>query len=345
MSECPNHLPSYLDGLADSVMNYVWRTNDIVYLPDSPRGRSGGQYFPRPMWEKNGSRDAFRYFVHQATGGSDHICFNDSSVAIPGIEYFTWPDQWYHADTDTPDKSDPTQMKRVAFIGAATAWAAANCTDDVLERLLESTTAFGYKRIGERELPRAFKYLADADAEDLQGAVWKAFNLVSFAVGREAGAAEAIKEIYSGSKEAERLVYNQIKQWQYYLEGVHDQILKYAELKADQMDVKAPKKPTMRKTEREYAKVIPSIHTDVKEKEFNLERGDRFKKFQEDNPEALEELGLDRNQRRAILNFINGQRSITTIRNNVIAETDKDLEFEALNKYLELLKTLEWITY
>ncbi len=294
MSECPNHLPSYLDGLADSMMNYVWRTNDIVYLPDSPRGRSGGQYFPRPMWEKNGSRDAFRYFVHQATGGSDHICFNDSSVAIPGIEYFTWPDQWYHADTDTPDKSDPTQMKRIAFIGAATAWTAANCTDDVLEGLLESTTAFGYKRIGERELPRAFKYLDAADAENLQGAVKKAFNLSSFAVERESSAAEAIKEIYTGSEKAERLVENQIKQWQYYLEGVHDQILKYAELKANQMGEKAPKKPTMDKTEKEYSEVIPSIHPDVKEKEFNLERGDKFKKFQEDNPEALEELGLDR---------------------------------------------------
>ena len=93
-------------------MNYVWRTNDIVYLPDAPRGRPGGQYFPRPMVEKNGSNDAFRFFVHRATGGSDHICFNNPSVGVPGIELFTWPDQWYHADADTPDKSDPTQMKR-----------------------------------------------------------------------------------------------------------------------------------------------------------------------------------------------------------------------------------------
>ena len=125
MSECPDHLPCYLDGLAKSLMNYVWRTNDIVYLPDAPRGRPGGQYFPQPMMEKNGSDDAFRFFVHRATGGSDHICFNNPSVAVPGIELFTWPDQWYHADTDTPDKSDPTQMKRIAFIGAASAWAAA----------------------------------------------------------------------------------------------------------------------------------------------------------------------------------------------------------------------------
>ena len=65
-------------------MNYVWRTNDIVYLADSPRGRPGGQYFPLPLWEKNGSLDAFRYFIHEATGGSDHVCFNNPSVGRPG---------------------------------------------------------------------------------------------------------------------------------------------------------------------------------------------------------------------------------------------------------------------
>jgi hypothetical protein len=55
---------------ADSILNYVWRTNDIVYLNDSPRGRMEGQYFPLPVWEKSGSKDAFRYFTHMATGGS-----------------------------------------------------------------------------------------------------------------------------------------------------------------------------------------------------------------------------------------------------------------------------------
>ncbi|MBE0675967.1 MAG: M28 family peptidase [Bacteroidales bacterium] len=87
MSECPNHLPSYYDGLAKSILNYVWRTNDIVYLQGTPPGRPGGQYFPIPMVEKNGSVDAFRFFIHEATGGSDHICFTNPSVGVPAIEY------------------------------------------------------------------------------------------------------------------------------------------------------------------------------------------------------------------------------------------------------------------
>jgi len=123
MSETPPHLASFFDGLAQAVMDYVWRTNDIVYpYPVSPRDRSGGQYFPRPLWEKNGSKDAFRFYTHETTGQSDHEVFNGPSVAVPGIHFFVWPDQVYHADKDLPESGDPTTMRRVAFIGAATEW-------------------------------------------------------------------------------------------------------------------------------------------------------------------------------------------------------------------------------
>ena len=42
ITENPDNLPCYTDGLLKSMANYIWRTNDIVYLPDSPRGRPGG---------------------------------------------------------------------------------------------------------------------------------------------------------------------------------------------------------------------------------------------------------------------------------------------------------------
>jgi hypothetical protein len=264
---------------------------------------------------------------------------------VPAIEWFTWPDQWYHADTDTPDKSDPTQLKRVAFLGAAAAWAAANCTDEVLEGLLEWVSAFGYRRIGQRELPRAFRYLDTSDAENFQDAVDKAFNLCAFVVERESRAVRTVREIYSGSERAEELVSNQVRQWQFYLEGLHDQILKYAEVRAAQLEVEPPRRPSLSKAEMEYARVIPSIHADVMEKEFNLESSDRYTDYLEKNPDALKEIDLDRGQRRAILNFIDGERSVTKIRSSVIAETDQDLDLETLSGYLGFLRTIGWIGY
>jgi len=344
MSECPSHLPSYLDGLAASFMNYVWRTNDIVYLPDSPRGRPGGQSFPRPIWEKNGSRDAFRYFIHQATGGSDHVCFNNPSVAVPGIELFTWPDQWYHADKDTPDKSDPTEMKRVAFIGAAAAWSAANCTDDLLPGLLDAVSAFGFERLGKRELPAAFRSVDRAEAKTMPRAVGRALNLVRFAAERERGAVASVEEIFTGSKEAVQLVGSRKKQWELYGESLAKHVLDYSRFRARQLNAPIPQTAAPDKMEKQYARVIPVLHPEVKGKEFSLESSERYKKYMEKNPNALKDMKLDMGQRRSLLNYLNGKRSVTAIRDCVLAETDRDMDFLGLVQYLEFLKAVGWIT-
>jgi len=345
MSECPNHLPSYLDGLAEAMLNYVWRTNDIVYTPDSPRSRLMGQNFPRPMWEKNGSRDAFRYFVHAATGGSDHVCFNNPSVAVPGIEFFTWPDQWYHADKDTPDKSDPTEMKRIAFIGAAAAWTAANCTDDILPDLLNAVSSFGYARVGKRELPAAFRKIDSAEAKTLPAAVERAAALVRFAAEREMAALAGIEEIASGSKEALTLIANRRSQWEGYRDGLAGQVMKYGTLRASQLKTALPSPASSDKPADKTGKAIPAIHPEVRGKEFSLESSDRYKKYMEKNPDGLKEIKLDMGQRRALLNYVNGKRPLAVIRSYVMAETDRDLDFASLALFMQFLKEVGWVTY
>jgi aminopeptidase YwaD len=345
MTESPYYLPSYLDGLGNTIMNYVWRTNDIVYSPDSPRGRQGGQYFPRPMWEKNGSRDAFRYYTHHPTGGSDHLCFNSASVAVPGIELNIWPDQWYHADTDTPDKSDPTQLKRTAFIGAAMAWAAADCSDEVLTELLDAVSSFGYKRVGQRELPEALRSLENANADELQDALEIALILVDFAANRESGAVRSIQDIFSGSDRARQLIENYTAQWGMYSQSLQDQVMNYARLKAEFLNSEMPQKPEPTAEHSKYAGIVPVVHPDFKAKEFSAERTEVYLKFAEENPDAIKELKLDVRQRRTIQNYLNGRHSITNIWKWVQAESKKSLEFSSLVKYLEILKNVGWLVY
>ena len=137
MSETPAQLSSFYDGLAASVLNYVWRTNDIVYLawstPGPPRwsvlprcpcgrrtdpGTPSGSSFMRPPVEATTSSSTTPRLACRASSSS------------PGPTSGTTP-------TPTlPDKGDPTEMKRVAFIGATTAWASANLTDEMLPDLL-----------------------------------------------------------------------------------------------------------------------------------------------------------------------------------------------------------------
>lgn len=347
MSECPDHLPCYLDGLATSVMNYVWRTNDIVYLPDAPRGRPGGQYFPLPLTEKNGSDDAFRFFVHRATGGSDHICFNNPAVAVPGIELFTWPDQWYHADTDTPDKSDPTQMKRMAFMGAATAWAAADCSDEVLAGLLDAVSEFGYRRVAERDLPKALALVDRADAAGGAAAVARAVNQVDFAIDREIGALRSTEDVYSGSAAAKGAVNQRVQQWELYRAALRAQVQGYAKVKwPAAMTPARGKAPSGRRgaaATPAAAGARPALAPAVKGREFNLAGYEPYAKYVKDNPEALKKMGLTPALGNTILNYVNGRRSVEAIRNAVAAETGQEVTLENVQAYLELLKTLKWL--
>jgi aminopeptidase YwaD len=349
MSECPDHLPCYLDGLATSVMNYVWRTNDIVYLPDAPRGRAGGQYFPQPMMEKNGSDDAFRFFVHRATGGSDHICFNNPSVGVPGIELFTWPDQWYHADTDTPDKSDPTQMKRIAFVGAASAWAAANCTDEVLGGLLDAVSDFGYRRVAERDLPKALALLDAANAGSLAAAVTRALNLVDFAVDREAGALRSIEDVYSASAVAKAAVGERVRQWELYRAALKGQVDGYGKVRAGSLGV-PPTPPGAKAKERRSPAAValavtPALAPAIKGREFSLAAYEPYAAHLKANPDALKKLALTPSLGNSILNYVNGRRTVAAIRNAVVAETGQDVTLETVTAYFEMLKSVGWVSY
>jgi len=345
MSETPGHLPSFIDGLARSVMNYVWRTNDIVYLPDAARGRAGGQYFPIPLWEKNGSLDAFRFFTHRATGGSDHICFNNPSVAVPAIEFFTWPDQWYHADTDTADKADPTQLKRVAFIGAACAWAAANCADEIVGKLAEVTSDYGYARIAGRELPRSMARLEQADARTLAAEAVHATNLADYGARREMLALQSIREVYSASPQAQKAVDNRIRQWELYKTGLRSQVMAYAAFRAVQLSVQLPKEMEPTAALKKYLGVIPAIAPAVKGREFSLGRNEQYSAYMKENPEALKKLGLTAQQAAAVMNFVNGKRSIAEIGNDAAGELDEDVLIEGVAGYLELLKSFGWIVF
>jgi hypothetical protein len=340
MSETPPRLASFYDGLAHDVLSYVWRTNDIVYLPDSPRGRAGGQYLPRPMVEKNGSRDAFRFFIHEATGGSDHIVFNNPSVGVPGIEFFTWPDQWYHADKDLPENADPTEMRRVAFIGAATAWASANLTDAMLPDLLESVSSFGHARLAERGLPRALAALDQPPGRRAsEEALGRALNVVSSAVAREKDALLSVHEVHSGSETARERVAAEVAKWEAFGESLELFVRKAAS--ANRAEPVSRPEPT--DAERKHEGVIPRLAPEVKGKVFYLSAWEPANRWFAEHPGVLSELGVSDRAGRAILDWVDGERSVATIRDRVAAWTSYDLTVEQVADYLEILEEVGWI--
>ena len=80
------------------------------------------------------------YRILPYSGGSDHVIFTDSSVVVPSVMLGHWPDPFQHTSQDTPDKTDPTELKRAMFVALGAALTLANAEGAEAERIAETLT-------------------------------------------------------------------------------------------------------------------------------------------------------------------------------------------------------------
>jgi hypothetical protein len=129
----------------DMIGEDLKKTDSYFYATRTPDSRPSFlndviEYFVKltatlPISELLGSNAPFNYRIVPYAGGSDHYFFNDASIGVPST-MLGHPDPYHHTAQDTPDKVDPTELKRVCFIAAASAWFMANASDAETERLL-----------------------------------------------------------------------------------------------------------------------------------------------------------------------------------------------------------------
>ncbi len=125
--------------------------------------------FMKRIVAPTGSDDPFYYRIDDHYGSSDHEVFNDWGVGVPGVMMITWPDLYYHTSQDLADKCDATQLKRVCFIGAATAYAIASADDAMAARIASEITSNAAGRIGQ-QLERATDLVDRSDSESFVSA-------------------------------------------------------------------------------------------------------------------------------------------------------------------------------
>jgi hypothetical protein len=77
-----------------------------------------------------------------------------------------WPDKWYHTSGDTADKSDPTQLRRAAAIGAAGAYTVASADAGAAARIAAEIAANATRRLG-HQMTVAMETINRATAETL----------------------------------------------------------------------------------------------------------------------------------------------------------------------------------
>lgn len=120
----PMSLPSFVHDVAWAFASWV---NNESY-----QFAAGGKT-DYPLIAPEGGKEPLRAEYSAYTMGSDHDVYQDSSFGIPTIYLNDWPDRYIHTNFDTAANIDPTKLKRVAFIGAASGYFLANLTREQME--------------------------------------------------------------------------------------------------------------------------------------------------------------------------------------------------------------------
>jgi hypothetical protein len=106
--QTPYSVPGYIDQILSNFLGWI---DNISFF--SPRG----------------SRLHLNYRIRSYRGGSDHVVFNDSTLAIP-TPMLGHGDVFHHTSLDSPEKCDPTELKRIISLATASVLLIANANDE-----------------------------------------------------------------------------------------------------------------------------------------------------------------------------------------------------------------------
>jgi aminopeptidase YwaD len=186
MKMTPDSRPSFLNDLVGNLLQFVDQTE---------------------IRTQTGNNSPFNYRLVPYIGASDHIVFLDAG--IPAMQFNHWPDNFYHSSADTIEHVDPTQLKRVGFMGAAAFYYLANAGGREARDLAWEAAANGEKWLS--EVTRQSLRLIAADRDNVHERHDAAQNKVTGAWNRARGGVESVLAL-SGNEEVrttvERLVAN-----------------------------------------------------------------------------------------------------------------------------------------
>jgi aminopeptidase-like protein len=159
----PDSLPSYLN---DVVVNFT-------RLADGLNLRS-----------VNGSNHPFAYRIRPFGGGSDHYIFNDGALSVPSV-MFGHGDTFHHTSLDTPDKVDPSELRRVCLIALGSTYYMANAAEKEAKDMALLITRNGISRISQDYYDSLSLMHGAEDAKKLHSAYQQVLNVVEHSLQRE----------------------------------------------------------------------------------------------------------------------------------------------------------------
>lgn len=291
MKMTPDSRPSYLNDLVASLLQFVDQTD---------------------IRTQTGNNAPFNYRLVPYIGNSDHAVFLDAG--IPAMQFNHWADNFYHSSEDRAEHADPTQLKRVAFMGAAAFAYLASAGSDEARALAWEAAANGEKWIA--EVTRQSVRLMDvggapAEASRIHERYGAAYTKVTGAFNRARGGVqsvltiardpaltEAVQQLVSGLEASRDL---QLRK----LEGAYRERCRSLGLQPS---------PAVRSTaDAELATLIPRWLFTSYSDDFRR-RTEQLPKLLANAPRLSSLAGSE------VLNFIDGRRTILEIYQGVRAE-------------------------
>jgi hypothetical protein len=322
--------PHFVNDVMENYYRFVGEAN-------RERIQNRRDYFkiPRRIVAPSGADEPFYYAIDTHYGASDHMVFNDWGVQVPGIMMIAWPDQWYHTSGDRVDKSDPTQLKRVAVIGAAGAYTIASADDDMAIRLAGEIASNGTRRLG-HQFAMGLERLNGAGASDLLDQYKWARAHVEAAIINEKSTLETVLQLATDTDRVGAYV----SKMQETVAQIGETHLAALETHMEAAALRCGAQPVqlrMTDLERRAARLVPRQTSRVKE---NGYRGWQVY-LQQVAPEARQRFpyGNEDIASTSELNLlINGKNSVLDIKKMLDAQYQTTSDLQAIINYIEILK-------
>ncbi len=319
--------PHYVNDVMENYYRYVGEANN-----ERIQNRSGFYKVPRRIMAPTGADEPFYFSIETHYGASDHMVFNDWGVQVPGVMMIVWPDQWYHTSGDRIDKVDPTQMKRVAVIGAAAAYTIASADDDMAIRLAGEIASNGTRRLGHQFII-AQEFLNGATVENLA-------DQYRLARAHVAGTAMAEKETVQSVLELaedQGKVSAYVEDMQVAIDAIGEAHLQALETHMEAAAARLGARPVqLRQTdlERQASRMVPRQTALVKRDGYGGTR-QHIQAVPEEVRNQFPSQGVSTSE---LQHLIDGRHSALDIKIMLDAQAQRLTDLQAVINYLEVLK-------
>jgi aminopeptidase YwaD len=179
VTETPWSLPSFVTDVGELFAETI-RNGAMVYAEEGSHAEAA------VVEDRDGAPGTRNEFLADRTpysDGSDHDDYDSSTIAVPSLYLRDWPDIYIHTDHDTLAQIDPTKLRRVALLGAASGYAYASADGAKAESWLSFFAARAQRRLAEG-FERAQSLAQDSQLTPKE-ARYEARNLITQTLWRE----------------------------------------------------------------------------------------------------------------------------------------------------------------